>query len=271
VAGAVPIDLPHLREHGWTVVPGVVDPLQIAAALAALRDAGGVDLDDPATWAIEHMSPPVWGHQAQWDLRQDPRVHAAFAAAHGREDLNVTQEGFGFKPPLATTPGEPAAAMDMHFDLDPRTPRPALQGVLYLTDVAADQGAFCAVPGVFADRDGWLARHPEAGPEVDVDLEGHPIVPVPGRAGDLVIFDSRLPHGNGANRAAAPRVVQYLTMQPVGYWGEQPSDHAALYRSGRANPAQRWRPGWDGVQPGPPATLTPLGRRLVGLDPWPAA
>jgi hypothetical protein len=99
------IDLPHLRTYGWALVPGVVDPPQIAAALAALRDAGGVDLDDPATWAIEHMSPPVWAHQAQWDLRQDPRVHAAFAAAHGREDLIVTQEAV----PLG--PREPRAAL----------------------------------------------------------------------------------------------------------------------------------------------------------------
>ncbi len=214
--------------------------------------------------------PPLWGHQAQWDVRQHPRVHRAFAALYGRDDLIVSQDGAGIKPPTAVRDDRAAQALPIHWDRDPRGAQLAVQGVLYLTDAGAEHGAFCGVPGLFADLDGWLARHPDAGTE-DVDLEGHELVPVPGRAGDLVLFSAKLPHGNGANTAATTRIVQYVSMWPLGAPDASAEESAALYRSGRASPAFRRRPGWDVVQPWPPATLTPLGRRLAGLDAWTTA
>jgi ectoine hydroxylase-related dioxygenase (phytanoyl-CoA dioxygenase family) len=94
------------------------------------------------------------------------------------------------------------------------------------------------------------------------DLDGHEIVPVPGRAGDLVVWDIRLQHGNLANRDRAPRVVQYVSMFPHGDWGETPADHQRLWREGRDFQDPEGPPGHE------PADLTALGRRLVGLDPY---
>jgi ectoine hydroxylase-related dioxygenase (phytanoyl-CoA dioxygenase family) len=157
--------------------------------------------------------------------------------------------------------------MPLHFDLDPREGRHAYQGVVHLTDVGADDGAFRCVPGVFADLAGWLARHPdfEPGAWSEPDLEGHPIVAVPARAGDLVVFDSRLLHGNAAHRGSAPRVVQYVAMTPPGFWAEAPDASAELHRSGYAPEHLRRRPGWAGPATEPPARLTALGHRLLGL------
>jgi ectoine hydroxylase-related dioxygenase (phytanoyl-CoA dioxygenase family) len=259
--------LEHFRAHGYARVEHVVDAAHVRAILAALHDATGVDRADPATWAVASAWPPLWAHQAQWDCRQHPAVHRAFADVWGREDLISSQDGVGVKPPL-TTRSRAAQALSIHWDLDPRHHEASVQGVLYLTDVSAEHGAFCCVPALFADLDGWLARHPGAGTQ-DIDLEGHEIVPVPGRAGDLVLFSSRLPHGNGENVAATPRVVQYIAMWPAGFWGDTREDHAERYRSGTANPEWRSRPGWDHPQPGPAAALTPLGRRLAGVDAWP--
>lgn len=42
------------------------------------------------------------------------------------------------------------------------------------------------------------------------------MVTVPGKAGDLVIWNSLLPHGNAANTSARPRLAQYITMMPAG-------------------------------------------------------
>jgi hypothetical protein len=42
-----------------------------------------------------------------------------------------------------------------------------------------------------------------------------------------------------------------------------------VWETGRANPHDADRPGFDEIQPWPPATLTPLGRHLLGLDAWP--
>ncbi|MBA2637189.1 MAG: phytanoyl-CoA dioxygenase family protein [Solirubrobacterales bacterium] len=80
------------------------------------------------------------------------------------------------------------------------------------------------------DGPAWSARHPEA-EAWDIYREGHPVVPVCGHAGDLVLFDGRLPHGSLVNRGRRPRVVQYVLLSPVGYWGERlrttPSSTAA--------------------------------------------
>ena len=38
---------------------------------------------------------------------------------------------------------------------------------------------------------------------------------VPGRAGDLIIWHSALPHSNSANTSNRPRLAQYITMWPV--------------------------------------------------------
>jgi hypothetical protein len=261
------VDLEHFRSHGYVCVPRAAERAHVDAILAALRDVAGVDVDDPATWDIPSAWPPLWGHQAQWDVRQHPPVHAAFAAVYGREDLVVSQDGVGFKPPAAGTASRATQPLSIHWDLDPRHPEISVQGVLHLTDAGPEHGAFRCVPGLFADLDGWLERHPDAGTS-DVDLEGHPLVPVPGAAGDLILFSSRLPHGNGVNTAATPRVVQYVAMWPAGFWGDTREQHAARYRSGEAAPAWRSRPGWDRPQPWLPARLTPLGRRLAGLDAW---
>lgn len=40
------------------------------------------------------------------------------------------------------------------------------------------------------------------------------------------------------------------------------------WRTGRCFPWWRDRPGYDRIEPWPPAALTQLGRRLLGLDDW---
>ena len=122
---------------------------------------------------------------------------------------------------------------------------------------------------------------------------------------DLLIWDYFLPHSNSANRSAVPRMVQIVTMFPVHahtthktgtYGGEQVSMEAERERR-----VESWRHGVDvcafigGWSPSPdplasesvdkryllssydshgrfpshpPALLTPLGRKLLGLDAW---
>jgi hypothetical protein len=260
-----------LRERidfdGYAVAEGVVEQSHIDALLALAESMWGFRLDEPATWGRwpDDYRPAVWGHQAQWDIRQHPPVHRAFAEVYGREDLWVSQDGLAVKPP--GSPGLP-----LHWDVHPdigEYPR-VLQGVLYLTDVTAEQGAFRCLPTLFRDRDGWVKRHPD-GPIWDIDAEGHDVVPVCGKAGDLVLFDTRLPHSNGDNVADTPRVVQYVTMWPPNPWGQQAESHQAIWRTGRAHPDHRVRKGWDHAELWPPAQLTPLGRRLLALEPWPDA
>ena len=87
-----------------------------------------------------------------------------------------------------------------------------IQGVLYLTDVPADAAAFTVVPGFQHRIKGWLqSLPPEAAPSRQ-DLMSLGAVPVPGAAGDLVIWNSLCPHAGGVNHNTdgATRVVQFL-------------------------------------------------------------
>ncbi len=97
------------------------------------------------------------------------------------------------------------------------------------------------------------------------------MTPVPLRAGDLLIWHEALPHRTGRNTTDEPRLVQYLHMFPA-----RPDNTAE-----RLERLRGWRDRLPGAShfegdplqrealQGATATLTPLGRRLLGLDPWP--
>jgi ectoine hydroxylase-related dioxygenase (phytanoyl-CoA dioxygenase family) len=144
------------------------------------------------------------------------------------------------------------------------------QGVVALTDTAADQGGFRCVPSLYRDLDAW-PRQPTIYPGGEEDwlaeTAGREIVHVPAKAGDLIVWDSRLAHSNSTNRSSRPRVAFYVLMGPA----DDQLRHAAVesWRTGRCVPWWRNRPGYDRIEPWPPAILTELGRRLLGLDSWP--
>jgi len=87
------MDLAQLRNVGYTIAPGVVEGSVIARLLDALREVGGIDVQDPATWAGKRTQVAMGGHQAQWDVCQHPGVYAAFAEAYGDERLAVSRTG----------------------------------------------------------------------------------------------------------------------------------------------------------------------------------
>ena len=67
-----------------------------------------------------------------------------------------------FTPPWKTGYAEPYG---IHWDHAPFDPQKRMfQGVLALTDTAADQGGFCCVPSLFGDQDAWPAT-----PAIDAD------------------------------------------------------------------------------------------------------
>jgi ectoine hydroxylase-related dioxygenase (phytanoyl-CoA dioxygenase family) len=95
-----------------------------------------------------------------------------------------------------------------------------LQGLLYLTDTAANQGAFTCVPGFHRKIEQWLDNLPEGADPRTHDFTSE-AVPITGRAGDLVVWEQTLPHGSSPNRGASPRFVQYMIGRP-STWGNNP-------------------------------------------------
>ena len=97
------------------------------------------------------------------------------------------------------------------------------------------------------------------------------MTPIPGRAGDLLIWDRLLLHGNGHNVADRPRLAQYIAMSPAREHDEAYRQKRIRMWTDRLHPDGRAFPGdprrWEQTH-GRTAELTPLGRKLLGLDLW---
>jgi ectoine hydroxylase-related dioxygenase (phytanoyl-CoA dioxygenase family) len=262
-----------LLEHGWLVIPDVVPAALCERAAAALCEFIGVDPEVPETWRNYvihgHGIVPLHHHQALWDVRQLPRLHEIFSAVYQTEKLWVTIDRGSFKVPSGFH--ESGFRMDaVHWDGDPRVPGAmAVQGLVYLTDTPAQQGAFAMVPELYRTLDAWLAPGRSDEEVRRPDVSKYPLVPVGGEKGSLVLWHRRMPHTSLANSSDRPRLVQYVTMNRAG------SEEARL-RLARENLEKRPPPwairqnvrGQLNPEPGPPVQLTALGERLAGIAPW---
>jgi hypothetical protein len=220
-----PEDVAFFGEHGYVVVHDAVSPAQCAAAERAIWTFLGMDRDDPATWYGNPHGHTIWGpllhDPALREIRQAPRIRGAFAQLWKRGDLWATVDQVGFNPP--ERPGWHFPGPNLHWDTSLATPIPlGMQGILYLVDVAPDQGAFTCVPGFHRRIEDWLATLPAGADPRTQDLDTLGRVPVPGRAGDLIIWHHALPHGSSPNRAQRPRIVQYVSLNPSLWEREAP-------------------------------------------------
>lgn len=214
--------LASFAEHGYVVVHDAISADACAATVAAIETFLGVDLADPSSWT-RALGPTIWvpllHHPAVEANRHAPRVRAAFEQLWGRSDLWPVIDQVGFNPPETSSWRFPGP--HLHWDVSLAPPVPfGLQGILYLTDTAAEQGAFTCVPGFHRRLDAWVASLPRGASPRDQDLTKLGAVPIAGEAGDLVVWHQALPHGSRPNRASRPRVVQYLTLRPT-QWDER--------------------------------------------------
>lgn len=210
-------DLAHWHDHGWVAVHDAVAPDARLAAEQAIWDFTGARPDDPDSWYVPNergIMLQLFQHPAFEANRRSPRIHKAFAQLWGTADLWPTTDRGGFNVPQR--PGWMFRGPHLHWDTSLALPIPfETQGILYLTDTAANQGAFTCVPGFHRRIEGWLAGLPAGADPREQDLRALGAVPIAGRAGDLVIWDSRLPHGSSPNDAQRPRIVQYINMRPA--------------------------------------------------------
>jgi hypothetical protein len=278
------------RENGYLKLENAVPVERCEAVIDDIYSFTGRTPEDPDSWyrppkgldeqfsaagAIE-----MYHRQSMWDVRQHPRVYQAFAELLGTERLWTSIDRVNMTPPARDDHPELDAGF-VHWDVDlGEVPRPipspyGVQGVVYLDDTGPEQGGFRCVPDLYGELDGeWLterrADREEPSVLTESDLEGYEVESIPGEQGDLVIWDRMTPHGNGRNDADAPRFAQYVLMYPEAFADvDRRERRVAAWREGTA-PA-------GGAFPGDPreleaetapADLTPLGRRLLGLDPW---
>ncbi|MEM7121880.1 MAG: phytanoyl-CoA dioxygenase family protein [Pseudomonadota bacterium] len=265
-----------ILRDGFTVIPDVVPRSLIEPAIDAICAWGNFDLDDPNTWysnAPENTGiVPLHHGQALWDIRQCPSLYEAFVEIWGDRSLRVSMDRCCFRPPWRS--GEAGVGQgNIHWDADPLGGDPGwVQGTVYLTDVGPDAGGFQCAPPVFRDLDAWLNDHGDTLDRDQPPIGNEDIVQVEGKAGDVVVWHPLLPHGPAPNHTARPRLSFFVKMDPM------PSDRTEVedryedavswWREKRAPPWWRDLPGQQDPEPGPVADLSPLGRKLIGLDDW---
>lgn len=271
-------DHEHFKRQGFLHVPGLVPRENCRAVVDAMFEFLGMAPNHPEDW----YRPPLKGgkggmvefyhHQSLWNNRQLPGLYEVFSELLGETKLICTLDRVSFK--LPENPKHPEFSENgfLHLDGTPKSfignpDRPALQGVIYLTDTSEDQGGFHCVPGFNRNIRAWAALPDAQRPADPPDFSKMKPTPIPGKAGDVIIWDVMLPHGSGPNRTTQPRLAQYVLM----------SSAVGLTPEDRAERVRRWReclPTFSGdprkieETAGKPATLTPLGKRLLGLEEW---
>ena len=262
-----------LAEEGYVVIPEVIPHEVCDAVIQTIMAYTGVDLDDPDSWYLNssegHGIVPLHHDQALWNLRQIPAVHQIFASLYGTESLWVSVDRVSYKPPWSASMTEWTQA-PVHWDCDPwQTNELSYQGVVYLTDTSADQGAFACVPSIYKSLESYCIQHEADEHRRSPQVADNDLLPVEGSRGSLVVFNRLMPHTSVINRSLDHRFVQYVTMQPAGT--EQARQKLAdQFLNGMP-------PQWAINQqikdqqipePGPVPRLSSLGRKLAGLDRW---
>jgi hypothetical protein len=226
-AALAPDELAFFGEHGYVVLRGAVTREAARAAEDAIWSHLQMDRDDPQTWYRGSHGHSIWvpliRDPALDANRASPRIAAAFAQLWKRSDLWPTVDQSGFNPP--ETPDWRFPGPHLHWDVSLALPIPfGLQGILYLVDTAADQGAFTCVPGFHRRIESWIGGLPPgADPRREI-LGNKESVAVEATAGDMIIWQHALPHGASPNRATRPRIVQYISLQPSS------TEHSAIWK-----------------------------------------
>lgn len=270
------------KTNGYIVIKNAVPKEQVDRLAKFLWEFEEKDPNDPDTW----YAPPraemkmkeltntgmveVYNHQYLWDNRQYPKVHDAFTDIWGTEKLWVTIDRANLNLPIK--PGYEYKGF-IHWDYDPETKPENVQGVLALADQTDENmGGFQCVPELFRTYDTWKLTQPDDRNHFQPDVTGLEVVKVKMNAGDLLIFNSTQPHGIRPNKSGNKvRLAQYISMMPAEEDNEALRQWRITSWKERKAPEGYAFPGdpreWEKTKYGV-AELSPLGKKLLGLDKW---
>ena len=214
----------------------------------------------------------VYNHQYLWSNRQQEKIYDVFVDIWGTEKLRVTIDRANLNFPIR--PGFEQKGF-IHWDYDPETRPQNVQGVLALADQTDENmGGFQCIPWLYRNYDSWKLDQQENRDRFkpDVSQLQDKIVKVKMETGDLLIFNSLLPHGIRPNNSKDKvRIAQYISMMPAE------EDNVPL-KTWRINSWRNRLAPKGYAFPGDPrnweqtkyktADLSDLGKKLLGLHSW---
>jgi ectoine hydroxylase-related dioxygenase (phytanoyl-CoA dioxygenase family) len=255
---------------GYLMLKGVLSPAEAAHYRQAILDLFPRDLSIPAAWHSNQGRVKPYRiledgtHDDCWDtpellpLFANEKIYAAIAQLLESPRLRVFDGSLGYTF-RNESQREKARSQTLHLDCSVPKDKPfeftlqetQLGGCFYFTDVEPDGGGIHVVPGGHR----WV-KEESAGHADNRSLHGTwreleflESVEVTGEAGDFALLHHLMPHGASHNRKTTTRVAQFLRYVR----DDQPYDGNRPPRS--FNAAQL-------------SVMTPLARRLHGVDPW---
>lgn len=270
------------EKNGYVIISDAVPEENVQGVVDLLWEFEEKDPGDLETW----YRPPrreiqmkeltnsgmveVYNHQVLWDNRQHPKIYNAFVDIWGTEKLWVTIDRANLNFPVR--PGHEFEGF-IHWDIDTSLdPRPVnVQGVLALSDTDDDTGGFQCIPEIYRNFEDWVQTQPEGRDPFKPDTTGFEPTKVNMESGDLLIFNSRLPHGIRPNHSDRPRIAQYISMTPAEEDNEELREWRIKSWKDRIAPEGYAFPGdprgWE-QKHAETAELTDLGKKLLGLKKW---
>ena len=272
------------KHNGYVIIKNAVPREQAKQTAEFLWEFEDKDPNDKSTWYTAPRAEmqmkelagtgmvEVYNNQHLWNNRQMQRVYDAFVDIWGSEKLWVTIDRANLNFPIR--PGFEYKGF-IHWDYDPETRPQNVQGVLSLADQTdQNMGGFQCIPWLYRNYDTWKLTQPEDRDRFQPDLNGleDKIVKVPLEAGDLLIFNSTEPHGIRPNLSEDKvRIAQYISMMPA-------QEEEESLKQWRVNSWKNSIAPEGYAFPGDPrkweqtkykrAELSPLGKKLLGLDQW---
>ena len=271
-------------ENGYVVIKNAISKEQAIKTAEFIWEFDDKIPNDPSTWYKKARAEmemkelagtgmvEVYNNQLLWDNRQSQKVYDSFVDIWGTESLWTTIDRANLNFPIR--PGFEYKGF-IHWDYDPETKPQNVQGVLALADQTDENmGGFQCIPWLFQNYDSWKLGQPKDRNRFQPDITGleDKLVKVKLEAGDLLIFNSCLPHGIRPNLSKDKvRIAQYISMMPAQ------EDDADL-KEWRIN-SWKNRVAPEGYAfPGDPrnfeqlkyetAKLNELGEKLLGLKSW---
>lgn len=274
----------HWISQGYVVVKAAICKEQASATANFLWEFEEKDPADPSTWYTAPRAEmkmkelagtgmvEVYNHQQLWNNRQSEKVYKAFTDVWGTEKLWVTIDRANLNFPIQ--PGFEYKGF-IHWDYDPETKPQNVQGVLALADQTDENmGGFQCIPWLFQNYDSWKLGQPKDRNRFQPDITGleDKLVKVKLEAGDLLIFNSCLPHGIRPNLSKDKvRIAQYISMMPAEEKNEALKKWRINSWKNRVAPEGYAFPGdprnWEQTRY-TTAQLSPLGEKLLGQSKW---
>ena len=271
-------------ENGYVVIKNAVSREQAMKTAEFVWEFDDKDPNDPSTWYTEARAEmemkelagtgmvEVYNNQLLWDNRQTKKVYDSFVDVWGTDKLWTTIDRANLNFPIR--PGFEYKGF-IHWDYDPDTKPQNVQGVLALADQTdLEMGGFQCIPWLYKNYDTWKLSQPEDRNKFQPDISGleDEIVKVSLEAGDLLIFNSTLPHGIRPNNSKDKvRIAQYISMMPA----QEDDTDLVNWRinswKNRIAPEGYAFPGdprnWE-QEKYQTAKLSKLGKKILGLEKW---